>query len=66
MLNNTGTPGLLILISIYLIPTMIAAARGHRNLVPIALVNLFAGWTLIGWFVSLVWAFTSHVKKREK
>ncbi len=66
MLNNIGLPGLILAAAVYLGPTLIAAARGHLNLVPITLVNLFAGWTLIGWFVSFVWAFTSHVKKREK
>ena len=43
---------------IYFLPTFIAAHRGHR--VPgIFLLNLFFGWTGIGWFVMLLWALLS-------
>ncbi len=45
----------LIGILIYFLPTFIAAHRGHR--VPgIFLLNLFFGWTGIGWLVMLLWA----------
>ncbi len=48
----------LIGILIYFLPTFIAAHRGHR--VPgIFLLNLFFGWTGIGWLVMLLWALLS-------
>jgi hypothetical protein len=40
----------------YFLPTIIASKRQHRNLASISLVNIFLGWTFIGWFVALLWA----------
>lgn len=45
----------------YMLPTIEAKLKRHPNIVSIALVNLFLGWSLIGWVVALVWAF----KKQE-
>lgn len=47
---------LLLLIAIYFIPSGVAQARKHRNSVGVFLVNLFLGWTLLGWVFALVWA----------
>jgi hypothetical protein len=43
--------------ALYLLPTIEAWLRKHPNLGGIALVNIFLGWSLIGWVVALVWAF---------
>jgi len=43
---------------LYLLPTIIAYYKKHKNVTPIALVNLFFGWTFIGWFIALIWGFT--------
>jgi len=43
-------------IAIYAIPTIVAAIRRHRNLAAIFVINLFLGWTLLGWVGALVWA----------
>jgi len=40
----------------YFLPTVIALARSKRDIVGILLLNLFLGWTMIGWVVALVWA----------
>lgn len=40
----------------YFLPLLIALARSKRDLLTIGLLNLFLGWTLIGWVVALVWA----------
>jgi Superinfection immunity protein len=40
----------------YFLPSIIALARSKRNIVGILLLNLFLGWTMIGWVVALVWA----------
>ncbi len=42
----------------YFIPTIIAAARRHRNAAPIILVNVLLGWTFLGWLVSFIWSLT--------
>ena len=43
----------------YFLPTLIAVIRKHSNVFAIFLVNFLVGWTLIGWFIALIWAFTS-------
>ena len=40
----------------YLVPWLNALSRGHPNSMPILIVNLFLGWTLIGWVVALAWS----------
>lgn len=50
---------LLILIAIYFLPTLIANGRHLHERAGIAMVNLFLGWTFIGWVVALIWAITA-------
>ena len=40
----------------YMLPWAIAATRNRSNVAAVALVNLFLGWSLIGWVVALVMA----------
>lgn len=47
-----------VLIAGYFLPTIIANMRGKGNTPAIFALNLFLGWTLLGWVVSLVWALT--------
>lgn len=42
--------------ALYLLPTYEAWVKSHPNFIGIALVNVFLGWSLIGWIVALVWA----------
>jgi hypothetical protein len=53
---------LLVSLVIYFLPTMIAVARGHKNWVPIFILNLFLGWTFLGWIGAFVWCFTAQEK----
>ncbi len=48
--------------AIHFLPTIIAALRNSRHIVAIFLINLFLGWTVIGWIVALIWACTSDPK----
>ena len=43
-------------LAFYFLPTLIALTRSHNQTVPIFVVNLLLGWTLVGWVVALVWA----------
>ena len=45
----------------YFLPSVIALARSKRDLLAIFLLNLFLGWSVIGWIVALVWAAKSDV-----
>lgn len=42
---------------LYFLPTIVALVRSKRDTVSIVLLNVFLGWTLIGWVIALVWAF---------
>lgn len=44
----------------YMLPWAIAESRGKSNSVTVGLVNLLAGWTVIGWVVALAMACGSH------
>lgn len=46
----------IIAIALYLFPTALAYHRDCEAVVWIALVNVFLGWTIFGWFVSIGWA----------
>ncbi|MGE8045141.1 superinfection immunity protein [Pseudomonas monteilii] len=50
---------LLLIVLAYFVPTIVAAKRGHPNGTPIFLLNLFLGWTAIGWLVALIWSFSA-------
>ena len=52
-----GIIGFIISLAIYFLPTIIAVARHHRNTLAIFLIDLFLGWTFIGWIVVLIWSF---------
>jgi hypothetical protein len=49
-------------LALYFLPTIIALVRHVRNALAIVLINIFAGWTFIGWVIALVW---SLVDKRK-
>jgi hypothetical protein len=49
---------LCVLAFFYFLPTIVAANRGH-GVAGILLLNLFFGWTVIGWFAMLLWAALS-------
>jgi hypothetical protein len=46
-------------LAFYFLPAIIAAVRHTHNATAILLLNLFLGWTGIGWFVALVMAICS-------
>jgi type VI protein secretion system component VasK len=41
---------------LYLLPTWLAVLFEHPRALAIFLLNLFAGWTFVGWVAALVWA----------
>lgn len=49
--------------AIYFLPSLVASKRDHHNVNAIIILNLFLGWTFLGWVVSLVWAMTKVQKK---
>jgi Superinfection immunity protein len=46
-------------IALYFLPAIIAAARHTHNATAILLLNIFLGWTGIGWIVVLIMSICS-------
>lgn len=57
----TMAPGILFasafILFFYFMPSIIG--RNKRNSLSIFLLNLFLGWTFIGWIVAIIWACSS-------
>jgi hypothetical protein len=57
MFDSTTTIIMLILVVlIYMLPTLIAFGRDHPRRMDLAVVNILFGWTLIGWLAVFFWA----------
>lgn len=56
---------LIIVPIIYFAPTLVARSRKHKSLSAIVFVNVFLGWTLVGWLWAAVWAHTGNTREGE-
>ena len=50
----------IVILAIYFLPSIVGYHK--KNASAIIVLNLFLGWTFIGWVVALVWAST-HEKE---
>lgn len=55
-----------IALATYLMPTLIAYLRDHRNVVPIAVINICSGWFFLPWVGCLAWSFSSHIEESRQ
>lgn len=46
------------LLFLYFIPSFVAFNRKHQSKLAILALNIFLGWTFIGWVISLVWSLS--------
>lgn len=53
------------LVLLYFMPTIAAALKKHPSGGGIFVLNLFLGWTFIGWVVALAWSFTNPLKAED-
>lgn len=53
-------------VCLYMLPSIIAYKRYHNNGACIALVNLFFGWSVLGWLVALIWSLSANVQPEKK
>lgn len=53
-----------LVIALYFAPTIVAASRRHQSAPAIFALNLFLGWTFLGWLAALVWSL-AHVLPDE-
>jgi hypothetical protein len=49
----------------YFLPSIVAVKRAHCNTLAIVVLNVFLGWTGLGWIAALVWACTSDIKEAK-
>lgn len=49
-------------LGVYFFPVVCAWSRDHSNTTAIFVLNLFLGWTVIGWVGAMVWAFTNPAR----
>ncbi|MBE6915841.1 MAG: superinfection immunity protein [Ruminococcaceae bacterium] len=48
--------GIAVALAVYFIPSIVAWRKNHIQTTAIILLNVFLGWTFIGWVVALIWA----------
>ncbi|HKW61203.1 MAG TPA: superinfection immunity protein [Candidatus Acidoferrum sp.] len=57
---------LVLMALLYFLPTVIAVVfRQGPDTTGIFLVNFFLGWTIVGWWVALIWALASNGTSHE-
>ena len=54
---------MLTLLILFFIPTIIAIARGASPL-GVFLLNFFLGWTIVFWWVALIWSLVATPRVR--
>ncbi len=50
---------------IYALPMFIAAYRHDRHETAIDVLDLYGGWTVVGWLIALVWSLTDKVRQAD-
>jgi hypothetical protein len=50
---------------LYFVPTWVAISRGAKNACGILLLNLFLGWSLLGWVIALIWSVCAECEVKE-
>jgi ribosomal protein S27E len=55
-----------ILCVFYFLPTIIAGRRGIPNAGSVAVVNIFLGWTCVGWIVALAMAVSGNTPSTQR
>ena len=54
------------LLGVYFCPFLIAGNRGLKNTASIFVLNLFLGWTLLGWVIALCMAVSGTAAKKDE
>jgi hypothetical protein len=53
------TGAVFVVLLFYFMPSIVAWSRRRPNRGAVFALNLFLGWTLVGWVIALVWALTT-------
>jgi hypothetical protein len=49
-------------LALHFLPAIVAGMRHVRNFGWILVINIFLGWTIVGWIVALIWAIQDQPK----
>jgi len=49
---------------IYFMPSFVASSKKHKNFTGVLLLNVFLGWTFLGWVAALVWSVQTQDKQK--
>ncbi len=52
-------------LAVYFVPTIVAISRRARNVLGIVLLNIFGGWTFVGWIIALVWSIRDEKQLKQ-
>jgi hypothetical protein len=52
----------LTLLAVYLLPSVLSAYRNCESALWIAVLNVFLGWTIVGWVAALGWASSGKIR----
>lgn len=66
MESGTGVITILVFIFVYFLPAIIAGGREHHQGGSIFALNLFLGWTFMGWIAAFIWSVSSTEGKKIK
>lgn len=55
----------ILMLVLYFAPVVIGWLRDMASLDGVVIVNLFLGWTFLGWVGALVWAFSGETRKEK-
>jgi hypothetical protein len=48
---------------LYFLPSIIAGLKRKKSIVSILIMNIFLGWTIVGWIVAFIWAMVGSRSK---
>ncbi len=53
---------ILVMLGLYFVPSIIANTKKKKNAGAVLALNIFLGWTFIGWIVAFIWAVANDDK----
>jgi hypothetical protein len=62
--STTTVIVLMLIVFIYMLPSLIAFSREHPHRDIVVVCNIFLGWTLIAWVIIFLWAALAHVEEQ--
>ena len=57
---------LTIILGLYFVPGILATARHSKNAAAVWVIDIFLGWTMVGWVVALAMAFGETREEAER